>query len=93
MKTENKTETFLSETIGNYSNEELNTLFLHFDMYVYTDDNFNRWLFFDDDKHIQLNNDVFILYYFKECLKYYESKYKEYGKNELKRQINSLIKL
>lgn len=93
MKTKNKTETFFNEIIGNYNNDDLNTLFIHFDMYVYTDDDFNRWLQVDDDKQILLNTKCSLFYYFKECLKYNESKYKEYGKNELKRQINALIKL
>jgi hypothetical protein len=93
MKTENKIENFFNETIGNLSNDELNTLFTHYDMYMFTDNDFNRWLCLDDDKQIQLNNDVFLFYYFVEILKFNEKKYKEIGKNELKRELNNLIKM
>jgi hypothetical protein len=93
MKTENKIENLLNEFVGNLSNDELNTLFIHFDMYVYTDNYFNRYLCLDDDKQIELINDAFLFYYFIESIKYYQNKLKDYGKLELKKQINSLIKL
>ena len=91
MKTENKTANFFNVTIGNLSNEELNTLFVNFDMFVHTDNDLNRWLCLEEDKEIQLINDVFLYYYFNEVVKFYYKKCIKIGKNELKREVNSLI--
>jgi hypothetical protein len=93
MKTPNKIENFFNETIGNLSNDELNMLFIHYGMYIFTDNDFNRWLCLDDDKQIQLNNDVFLFYYFNEVMKFYYKNCKQLGKNELKRELNNLIKM
>lgn len=88
-----KTENFFKETIENYSNDDLNTLLINFDMYVYTDNDFNRWLQLDDDTHILLNTKCSLFYYFKVCLENYKITLKETAKNELKRQINNLLNI
>ena len=96
MKTENKVENFLSQTIGNYSTEELNTLFYNsFEMIVWTNNDLQRYLSLDDDDdtEILINEECTLFYYYKKAKDMYKCRIELNSRNELKKQINNLIKL
>lgn len=94
MKTENKIELLLRKSIVNFSNDELNLLFEHcFNMYVFTDNDFNRYLCLDDDTTILLMPELTLFFYFNKAKVYYKNIIEIQAQNELKKQINNLIKI
>lgn len=93
MKTENKIEELFKQTMNCFSNEELNILFNNtFDMVLYTDNN-NRYLCLDDDKQILINEKCSLFYYYTKAIVFYKNNIEIKAQNELKKQINNLIKL
>ena len=96
MKTENKIEELFKQTMNSFSNEELNTLFINsFDMIVWTNKDNQRYLSLDDhdDKEILINEECSLFYYYTKAQVMYKYRIELNSQNELKRQINALIKL
>jgi len=93
MKVKNKIEELFKQTMNCFDNEELNLLFDYtFDMVIYTNNN-NRYLCLDDNNQILINEECSLFYYFKKAKVYYKNIIENTAKNDLKKQINALIRL